>query len=366
MRGRFAEKRILRINWQFGNDIVGRMRLLHHSDLVALVAKVRLAAEPEKRGQMAKPRKIVFAYRRGQAQMGGKIMRVDQLSQIAAQFLPADAYSVSTVFVPRERHLRQTRELISACADAVVIFHKSAASNMSAEGRHALRKVAAGICVDHLDIVVGPLETGFFDVHIAASRKAEAELVQNLSALAPVPGTQVRHLRHHADPSLGGQTCSRLRSLKPGYFGLPGNLDDPSVLPSETIIPDYEPTNLRGFLDALPRANFHFCVRTPFAKEGLEILPAKPFTKGFNAAAVRANVLVNRQVHDAAHYLGEDYPFMIADSTATDIHQGFARAKEAFGTSEWTLGLDRMADMAARVAPREVALELKQIVDLFR
>jgi len=166
-------------------------------------------------------------------------------------------------------------------------------------------------------------------------------------------------------PSPGGTPASRLRSLKPGYFGLPGKLDDPAVLPKNTLVPDYEPTNIDGFLKALPRANFHFCVRTPFYKEGLDILPAKPFTKGFNAAVVGANVLVNKQVHDAEHYLGDDYPFMIADSSPAAINQGFAHAKEAFGTTEWTLGLDRMADMAARVSPREVALELKQIIDLF-
>jgi hypothetical protein len=314
---------------------------------------------------MANTRKIVFAYRRGQAQMGGKIMRVDQLSQIASQFLPDDRYAVSTVFVPRDRHQHQIKQLIATCKDAVVIFHKSAASNISPETRHEIRKVAAGICVDHLDIVVGPLEAGFIDVHIAASRRADVELVQNLTRLAPVPGTQVRHLRHHADPALGGLVSSRLRKLKSGYFGLPSNLDDMVVLPPDTIIPDYAPSNVGGFLETLPRANFHFCVRTPGAKPSFGILAAKPFTKGFNAASVRANVLVNRQVHDSIHYLGEDYPFMISDNTSERIAEGFAKAEEAFGSSEWKLGLDRMADMAARVAPREVVMELKQIVDLF-
>lgn len=314
---------------------------------------------------MASQRKILFAYRRGQVHMGGKHMRVDQLSEIARRHLPPSRYEVATVFVPRDRHKRQTRQLVQACTDAVIIFHKSAASNLSEETREAIRKVAAGVCVDHLDVVVGPLEPGFIDVHIAASRAGEAELVRHLHRLSPVPGTQVRHLRHHADPRLGATTAARWRSLKPGYFGLISNVDNPADFPAGTIMPDYEPTDIDGFLAALPRSNLHLCVRTPYEKPSFGIRSTKPFTKGFNAGAVKANVLVNRQVHDAVHYLGDDYPFLIDDSSKVALANGFAHAIDVFGTAEWRLGLDRMADMAARVAPAEVALELRQIVDLF-
>jgi hypothetical protein len=311
-----------------------------------------------------KLRRIVFAYRRGQIKMGGKFMRVDQLSDIARAHFPEN-YEITTEFVPRGRYETQTNKFLRACHGAVVIFHKSAASNLEPETRATLRQVAAGICVDHLDIVVGPLEKGFIDVHIAASRVGEAELVRNLPRLAAVPGTQVRHLRHHADPRLGKTTAARLKSVEPGYFGAAGNVDDLGAFPRNALIPEYDPADVDGFLSALSQSNLHLCVRTPYTKRSYGALSAKPFTKGFSAAMVRANVLVNQQVHDAIHYLGEDYPFMIPESSADAIAAGVNKAESAFGTDEWKRGLDRMADMAARISPAEVARELKQIVDLF-
>lgn len=314
---------------------------------------------------MRRPRKIVFAFRRGQAQMGGKLMRVDQLCELATAHLPDDQYQVSSAFVPRDRFVTQTRRFVDACRGAVVIFHKSAAANAGPATRKAIRTTAAGICVDHLDIVVDPLERGFFDVHIAASRAGEAELTQHLSALSPVAGTQVRHLRHHSDPRLKLRASEQLTEFTPGYFGLPDNTDSHARFPADTLVPDYKPIEIDSFLTALPKSNFHLCTRQPFAKRSHGILATKPFTKGFNAAAVGANVLVNRQVHDAVHYLGEDYPFMLKDSSPEDFAEGLNHARDAYGTTEWQIGLDRMGDMAARVAPAEVARELRQIVDLF-
>ncbi len=311
-----------------------------------------------------KVRKIIFAYRRGQAKMGGKFMRVDQLGDIARAHFP-EHYQITSAFVPRGRYEKQTKKFLQACEGAVVIFHKSAASNMDPEGRAALRKVAAGICVDHLDIIVGPMEPGFFDVHISSSRAGEGELVRNLDQLGAVPGTQVRHLRHHADPRLYGVSAARLKSVKPGYFGAASNVDDLEAFPKDTIMPTYNPEDVDGFLASFAQSNLHLCVRTPYARTSHGALSTKPFTKGFGAAVVKANALVNRQVHDAVHYLGEDYPFMIPESSASAIAEGVHKAHDAFGTAEWKLGLDRMADMAAYISPVEVARELKQIVDLF-
>lgn len=306
-------------------------------------------------------RKIVLAYRRGQINMGGKIMRVDQLSEIAKAHFP-DNYDVAPIFVPRPRYKAQMRQFLEACEGAVVIFHKSAASNLDPETRAALRKVAAGICVDHLDIVVSPLEPDFFDVHIATSRVGEAELSANLDYLG---NGLVCHLRHHADPRLTGVTAARLRSLKLGYFGAAGNIDDIDALPDKIIMPDYDPEDIEDFLASYGKANLHLCARTPYGVRAHGALATKPFTKGFGAGVVKANVLVNAQVHDAVHYLGDDYPYMITENSTQAIADGIAKAEDEFGSDTWKLGLDRMADMTARIAPEKVADDLKQIVDLF-
>lgn len=311
------------------------------------------------------PRKIVFAYRPRQKSMGGKIMRVDQLMDILARELPEDRYVLEKASVPKAKQTEAFAAFQKACAGAVVIFHKSAVVNLDAETRAKLKAVAAGICIDHLDFVVQPLERGFVDIHISASRVGEAEMRRNLIGLNPGPNTLVRHLRHHADPRLGAEQVNGLGALVPGYFGAAIHLEDASALPTDAIVPDYNPKETGEFMKSLAASNFHLCVRDPSVGPRFGVTSTKPFTKGFNAAAVGANILVNRQVHDAEYYLGSDYPFMIDGFSADDISSGMETARAAFGGKIWRDGLDRMRAMSAQVAPAAIAKEFRDIVDLF-
>ncbi len=311
------------------------------------------------------PRKVIFAYRPGQQNMGGKTMRVDQLSAMAADLLGA-GYSVETAVAPRERQPRACRRFVSKCKGAIIIFHKGAATALGPDNRARLRKVAAGICVDHLDIVAPPFEYGFVDIHIAASIAGERELIRGLDSLDPAPGTQVRHLPHHADPRLRKPgTSSRHFAL--GYFGLPGNAVLPQGDAIPAMMPDYRGSGpvSEDFLSQMAQANFHICTRAPSTRRNKGILATKPFTKGFNAAAVEANVLVNRQVHDAEYYLEEDYPYMIADCSQAAISDGIARAAADFGGPAWSKARAAMDRMARRVAPPAVVAELEKICRLF-
>ena len=310
--------------------------------------------------------KIVFVTRPRQRQMGGKRMRVDQLSKILRTHLPNRRYEISTARVPRLTEASSVKNFLNACKDAVVVFHKSSVVNLDAETQGQLKAVAAGICVDHLDVVVAPLEQGFVDIHITASQKGIAEMKAGLEQLRPGPQTLVRHLRHHADPRLKNSSASDLQTVVPGYFGAANHVADWADLPSDAIAPEYDPTDIGAFLEKMALSNLHFCVRDTKVRSRSGIQATKPFTKGFNAAAVNANVLVNRQVHDAIYYLGSDYPFMIDNHSSSAVNEGLQHARDSFGTSEWALGLERMADMAAQVAPEMVAKEFAEIVDTFR
>jgi len=313
-----------------------------------------------------KPLKVVFAYRPRQMRMGGKMMRVDQLIEILRANLPEHQFTFETVRVPKAKQTQAFAEMLEQCRGAVVVFHKSAAVNLDAETRAALKKVAAGICIDHLDFVVAPMEPGFVDVHITASWEGKDEMERNLAGLLPGPDTIVRHLRHHADPRLAGTEGEALDRLVPGYFGAAVHVADTDAIPSNSIVPEYEPKDIDGFLKALPDSNFHLCVRNAEVGPRFGVKSTKPFTKGFNAAAVKANVLVNRQVHDAAYYLGDDYPFMIDGYSKEEVDRGLAKAREAFGSEEWKIGKERMAQMAAQVAPDQVAAEFSDIMGPFR
>ncbi len=311
-----------------------------------------------------KPLNVIFAYRPKQKRMGGKLMRVDQLIAIAQAHLSETRYQFSQIMVPKAAQVDRFEEMRKTCDGAVVIFHKSSVTNLDAETRAQLKRVSTGICIDHLDFVVEPLEPGFVDVHLTASRAGEASMRAGLGNLDPGADTRVCHLRHHADPRLGAGGA--LSDFAPGYFGAAVHIEDAAAFPPNTIIPDYEPTQVDAFLQSLGTSNFHLCARDAGMRERFGIAPTKPFTKGFNAAAVGANVLVNRQVHDAEYYLGSDYPYMIDSHGAEDVRAGCQWAQEAYGTAEWQLGLERMAHMAAEVAPAKVAAELAEIVDQFR
>lgn len=310
------------------------------------------------------PRKLIFAYRSGQKNMGGKVMRVDQLAAMARDLL-GPRYTIETAVVPRHQRPRACRHFLSACKGAIVIFHKSAAASLGPEYRAALRRVAAGICVDHLDIVAPAFERGFIDVHVAASIAGERELIRGLAALDAAPGTQVRHLPHHADPRLRKRAPQQ--GLVMGYFGLVGNAILPEQSPVPAIIPEYRRSGGigEGFLEQLGQANFHICTRAPGHRRAKGILPTKPFTKGFNAAAVGANVLVNRQVQDAEYYLGEDYPFFIEDHRQDALTDGIERAVRDFGGPAWQEARHRMDRMAQRVAAPVIVEELEKICRLF-
>ncbi|SDW59472.1 hypothetical protein SAMN05444358_1011250 [Ruegeria halocynthiae] len=291
-------------------------------------------------------------------------MRVDQLAAMANAHL-SHRYTFEVALAPKSARANACRRFVEGCKGAIVIFHKSAASNLGPELRASLKKVAAGICVDHLDVVAGPFEPGFVDVHLAASYESERMLCKGLPALDPTPGAQVRHLRHHADPRLVSGSAP-VSGFKLGYFGLPENVVLPSELAKEAVVPGYNGKgDVNAFIARLSEANFHICTRDPSSALTRGILSSKPFTKGFNAAVIGANVLVNRQVHDAEYYLGADYPYFVDSTDVSAISEGVERASKEFGGAQWGMAQTRMLDVARQVAPSEVMVELDKILRLF-
>ena len=109
----------------------------------------------------------------------------------------------------------------------------------------------------------------------------------------------------------------------------------------------------------------HYAVRGPTARPAVENRIAKPFTKGFNAAAVGANVLVNRQVDDAEFYLGNDYPFLINGLDQNSLREGVEKAQDLYRSPDWQRGLDIMKDVRERCSARAIAQELDDVLSTF-
>ncbi|MFV2053142.1 hypothetical protein [Aliiroseovarius sp. YM-037] len=309
--------------------------------------------------------RVVFLHRPGHINSGGKIMRCDQLAALAREHA-GDGYSFEVLAPPRKRFAVRQRRFARNLDGAIVILLKNTLAAFTPQAVDVLRKSVRGLCIDHLDVPATEATLTLADVHIAASYKGEKILAARLAALSDNPrGTQAVHLAHHADPRLRAADKAPT-SFNIGYFGKLSNTIMPGSLQSGVIIPDYgKDVDFGSAIEAMQQCPMHYGVRGPVARPGVESKMAKPFTKGFNAAAVGANVLVNRQVDDATDYLGEDYPFLIENTSEAAISDGIAKAREMFGGREWVRGLDVMHDIRARTSPAAVVHQLKDILALF-
>ena len=89
----------------------------------------------------------------------------------------------------------------------------------------------------------------------------------------------------------------------------------------------------------------------------------KPFLKGFVAARCGAPVIVTAEDGDAAHYLGDDYPFYARSLAAADLEMALATAAAGFGGPDWARARDIMAQVAARSTDAHVCAEFRLMIE---
>lgn len=295
---------------------------------------------------------VYFLYAGGHKDRGSVVMRCLQLSQMATQHL-SDAYTFHTIAMPQKKRGLQ----INAVADitsSIIILQKALIEHLDADAFAALKSNNIAVLADWVDKPVKSAYLDEIDVHLASSRMQEAELN------AQLPGKTVRYLTHHADPRLTGVSYDDNGTFAAIYLGHKGNTVIPGKLRDLVDVHDVQDSEaFEATLSKLPQFGLHYGVRKEHATEGV----FKPFTKGFTAAACGANILIQRDAHDALHYLGEDYPYLIDDATPKSINAGFFRARDDFGGPEWRRALDRMAQVADQSSPAQVAADLGCILD---
>ena len=314
---------------------------------------------------LSKPRHLILVRRAAKPfrHLGSAVMRGDQLAQIVAPHL---AGRVDIRVVPFHAGL-VTPAAIRAFAgllprEAVVIFVKTAAKGLKPEHLGPLRRRGATIGFDVIDTPLDEIDLGLFDFHIAASITGASALRAKLAASGR-GGVPVELLHHHADPRLGMLDELPRRVFRCGYLGRPENAAIPPTLADAIeIMPADHSRQVKRVLPRLGGFTLHFAVRPDIAKVGGEAHAYKPFTKGITAAACRANILVNRQAHDAEALLGCDYPFLVDSSDPAKVIAGYELAREAHGGPLWAEALERMRALAALVDPRALAMRLGEIV----
>lgn len=306
---------------------------------------------------MPNQQRVIFLYRAGHVRSGSKIMRCDQLCEIANEFL-SDRYIFSTRALPRERHLVRQHRLSSELVGDIVIFLKRADKVLTQEALEELRQNVRGMAVDYVDAPIYPLPDVAMDAHISSSFAGKQALDVLLSGVFEAPlndKTSAHTVLHHADPRIRPHQAGN-DAVKFCYFGDLKNTYLPATAKKQILSLSQDGDMPQEFYQEMLKYNIHYCVREVSKRP--KRLSYKPFTKGFNAAASHANILVNRQVPDALHFLGEDYPFMLDNTEDETIQRGFEQVKAAFGTPIWEKALSRVAGMRARVAPAEIARQL--------
>jgi len=297
--------------------------------------------------------KLIFLFAPAHGRRGSKLMRCDQLADILARHVP-DTYQIEIRAVDSMVKPRRQRLQIAEIKGAFVILSKGLIAKLSDENLDRLKAQGNRVAADYVDNAKAIRAHDAINLHILASHRSLEK--------ARASGCELRYLRHHYDPRLDTLTPTTRDAFSAVYVGHPNNRAR-----IEAIEPDlrvFEIDDNSGFADALPTlagAPFHYNVRPDRAVQ-LE----KPFTKGFTAAACGANILVQRDTDGALEYLGTDYPYLTATAQPSDVLPVWQRAKEGYGSREWTDALEQMQSLRALASPANIAKDFNAILEDLR
>lgn len=161
------------------------------------------------------------------------------------------------------------------------------------------------------------------------------------------------HVTHHVDLRIGSVAASTDYAVR--YFGEPLNtVTSPEIAARVEFVPVDTSTASVGWMAKLDGASMHYAVRATRDIDG-----HKPFLKGFIAAKCGANMVVQRNAGDAIFYLGEDYPFLIAENASeAEIVSRLDDFAGQFGGPDWSRGLEIMREVARRSSVSTVVSEI--------
>lgn len=313
-----------------------------------------------------KKHRVVFLHPKRLVNAGSKIMRCDQLCDIARRYL-GDRYDFEVRMQLPVRDKRAESDMCSLLSDATVIMIKGTAQVIGEEAVATLKTHARGLCVDYVDINMQENFLRFADVHIAPSI-AGMRILRGLLASreSAAPGASVAHLTHHADPRLEGLGPPQSDKLRVVYLGNPKNALIPRAVNSKIEVLSYNrDREIGSVFKQLQGFNLHYAVRPPDQSSETNLSTTKPFTKGIVAAALGANVLASVDSDDALHYLGADYPFLLKSGDEASINNAMEKAVGLFGGPEWKDALQRMEYVRAISSPANIAHELNIILERF-
>ncbi|WP_146193095.1 hypothetical protein [Maritimibacter sp. 55A14] len=286
-------------------------------------------------------------------------MRAHQLCQIAQSQLDG-RYEFGLLAMPSGLVPGLQRAWVAQQPPGGVYFvTKFCTRDLSPENALRLQRKAAGVCFDHVDRDLSTIATAGADIHICTSHAQKAAL-EAIQAERPMIGGKAMLLLHNPDARLYGMAFGGPDSFRAVYCGhRKVTCLSEAILKEVTFLEADTTRKMARQIVRLPEFNFHYGVRREDVPDSKVI---KPFTKGFNAALCKSNIIVNRQAPDAVEFLGPDYPYLIEGSGEVEILETLARAKDDFGGPEWRRGLQVMASVAERVSAPALAAQIEDIL----
>ena len=313
-------------------------------------------------------RKLIFVYASNKEDQGSTNMRVHQLSQMLRPHLENE-YDIflSKIIIP-PKFIRNSFSIKLSCIrwarnvekDVILFISKACIKFFTPEIIHILKKQNVKLCFDHVDsdFSIGP--QGHPDVHICSSY-TQQNFIRSFQESNPSFTGRVGLLLHNFDKELLNYQATSLSKFQCAYIGTPSV----GFLPHQakkrlTVVEALGVSGMKSILPRLKNFNAHYALRLPQPKGSLL---AKPFTKGFVAAACDAVVVTNRDTHDAIEVLGEDYPYLVNNLEAAETIEMLDKMKDDFGSQTWLTAKERMQHVYSLVSPQALSIQLRDCVD---
>ena len=303
-----------------------------------------------------------FLFRPRHWESGSKIMRCDQLAEFVKEHSKSVNVEVMPLIPPQRRPGHWRKTLRRARKGAIIVL-KGATEVLDDEQIGELRDASRVFAIDHLDLQVKRIAAPRADVHIACSAESQVRWQAAIEDFQKRRGvevdTKVVLVDHHADPGLKPLPASRRKTMRVIYMGKEQNVELPGKVAKRVELHSADTEEeFNKAVASIKSAQVHYGVR-PVPKSKM----AKPFTKGFTAAAMDRAILTTPDTEDAVRFLGEDYPLFAKSRSEEDILEALDRGSSAIGTPAWNGIMDRMRAMREAVRPETVARQLTDALE---
>lgn len=310
---------------------------------------------------------LSFVFLSNKMDQGSTNMRVHQLAQMISPHLPEDyQLELSPIKIPHKwiRNKFTIKNAVqkwalSTKSNSLYFVSKACIQHFTPDIIEIVQSKNSLIAFDHVDsdFSIGP--QGSPDIHICSSI-TQLKFVLNYKENNPSFKGEPKLLLHNYDIKLINFGKPQNRLFKCAYVGTPSVAYLPNnVLDKVDIVTAMGVGGMSEIISLLPNFNAHYGLRLPQPHNSLL---AKPFTKGFVAAACGAVIITDRSTHDAEYLLGADYPFMVNSLDPQETEDMLNFMEDSFGSNIWLEAERRMQEIKELVSPKRLADTLRDIM----